>query len=140
MISGSARPLSSSLASRRAIPATKSAICTRGSRRESTSRTSVEPVSWVACGEGHCNVGDAFWGQRGLFVVDDGEGLGVGAPVVNSAVQRRKQRLHQRSELGVAEGAMTALLRRWAVLIATGSSPAVTSAAALVWTIASTAA
>ena len=38
-------------------------------------------MSRVACGEGLSDIGNAFWGQRGLLIVHDGEDLGVGAPV-----------------------------------------------------------
>src|SRR5215207_1928072 len=50
-----------------------------------------------------CDIGNAFRRQRGLFVVYDGERLGVGAPVVHSVVQCREQRFHQRSQFGVLQ-------------------------------------
>ena len=57
----------------------------------------------MAGGVRGCNVGNAFWGQCGLFVMYHGDGLGVRTPVLNGAVQGRKQRLHQRRQLGVLQ-------------------------------------
>ena len=47
----------------------------------------------LAGGERHGNVGYAFRGQRGLFVMYDGDGFGAGAPELDSSGQRRNQRL-----------------------------------------------
>src|SRR5215212_11861292 len=43
----------------------------------------------MACGVGSRDVGYAFWGQCGLFVVYHRDRLGVRTPMVDSAVQRR---------------------------------------------------
>ena len=59
-----------------------------------------QPASGPTGGVDGCDIGNAFRRQRGLFVVNDGERLGVGAPVVHSLVQSREQRFHQRSQLG----------------------------------------
>src|SRR5215212_1624292 len=57
----------------------------------------------MACGVSSRDVDNAFGGQCGLFVVYNGDRLGVRAPMVDSAVQRRKQRLHQWCQLEVLQ-------------------------------------
>src|SRR5829696_1298125 len=52
----------------------------------------------MACGVSSRDVGYAFWVQFVLLFGYHRDRLGVRTPVVDSAVQRRQQRLHQRCQ------------------------------------------